>query len=185
MQATCAMRFRAAVAPSRRGDRREAKRVSRASSKMTDKLTMVTRREHDAARTVLSVSSIAAAIIATASFTVVAPDAKAIDLVRVDPAVTEYMQKRDEAASFKCKGGMFDCDSDRREYARAQSEKLVARLATQEPGDEPACSVEDPCTNDVLRAAFMGTSGLTTSEKLEKMGRSADVANSTSQYFDK
>jgi len=61
----------------------------------------------------------------------------------------------------------------------------VARLATQEPGDEPACSVEDPCTNDVLRAAFMGTSGLTTSEKLEKMGRSADVVNSTSQYFDK
>lgn len=185
MQTMCAMRVSAAgVAPTRGGERGHA-------SKRMDKNKMMTRhrqhhhQQHDAARTVLSVSSIAAAIIATASFAVVAPDAKAIDLVRVDPTVTEYMKKRDEAASFKCKGGMFDCDSDRREYARAQSEKLVARLATQEPGDEPACSVEDPCTNDVLRAAFMGTSGLTTSEKLEKMGRSADVANSTSQYFDK
>jgi hypothetical protein len=36
----------------------------------------------------------------------------------------------------------------------------------------------------VLRAAFMGTSGLTTSEKLEKMGRPTDVVNSTARYFD-
>jgi hypothetical protein len=45
------------------------------------------------------------------------------------------------------------------------------------------CTVEDPCTDNVLQAAFAGVQGLTTSEKLEKMGRPTDAVNSSSQYF--
>jgi len=46
----------------------------------------------------------------------------------------------------------------------------------------PACTIEDPCTTDVLRAALAGVQGLTTSDKLEAMGRDVDVVNSTSRY---
>ena len=116
--------------------------------------------------------------------------ARAIDMQIVDSSTSEYMRRRDEAAAFKCKGGMFDCDSDRREYARAQTERLQARIATRDPemGAEEAlksspCTVEDPCTDNVLQAAFAGVQGLTTSEKLEKMGRPTDAVNSSSQYF--
>ena len=119
-----------------------------------------------------------------------APDARAIDMQIVDSTTTEYMRRRDEAASFKCSGGMFDCDSDRREYARAQTERLRARIATRDPEMDAEealksspCTVEDPCTDNVLQAAFAGVQGLTTSEKLEKMGRPTDAVNSSSQYF--
>ena len=127
-----------------------------------------------------------------------APDARAIDMQIVDSTTSEYMRRRDEAASFKCSGGMFDCDSDRREYARAQTERLRARIATwdpetdaeealksslKEPLKSSPCTVEDPCTDNVLQAAFAGVQGLTTSEKLEKMGRPTDAVNSSSQYF--
>jgi hypothetical protein len=118
-----------------------------------------------------------------------APDARAIDMQIVDSTTSEYMRRRDEAASFKCSGGMFDCDSDRREYARAQTERLRARIATRDPemdaeeAKSSPCTVEDPCTDDVLQAAFAGVQGLTTSEKLEKMGRPTDAVNSSSQYF--
>ena len=37
----------------------------------------------------------------------------------------------------------------------------------------PNCTVEDPCTNDVLRAALAGVQGLTTADKLETPGRIA------------
>jgi hypothetical protein len=118
-----------------------------------------------------------------------APDARAIDMQIVDSTTSEYMRRRDEAASFKCSGGMFDCDSDRREYARAQTERLRARIATRDPemdaeeAKSSPCTVEDPCTDNVLQAAFAGVQGLTTSEKLEKMGRPTDAVNSSSQYF--
>ena len=130
-----------------------------------------------------------------------APDARAIDMQIVDSTTSEYMRRRDEAASFKCSGGMFDCDSDRREYARAQTERLRARIATRDPEMDAEealkdpemdaeealksspCTVEDPCTDNVLQAAFAGVQGLTTSEKLEKMGRPTDAVNSSSQYF--
>jgi len=102
----------------------------------------------------------------------------------VDSQTLDYMRRRDEAASFKCKGGMFDCDSDRREYARGQSERLAARISTNAVGDEmaPNCTVEDPCTNDVLRAALAGVQGLTTADKLEALGKDSDAVNSTSRY---
>ncbi len=110
--------------------------------------------------------------------------ARAIDMQIVDSQTRDYMRRRDEAASFKCKGGMFDCDSDRREYARGQSERLAARISTNAVGDEmaPNCTVEDPCTNDVLRAALAGVQGLTTSDKLEALGKDSDAVNSTSRY---
>ena len=110
--------------------------------------------------------------------------ARAIDMQIVDSQTRDYMRRRDEAASFKCKGGMFDCDSDRREYARGQSERLAARISTNAVGDEmaPNCTVEDPCTNDVLRAALAGVQGLTTADKLEALGKDSDAVNSTSRY---
>ena len=75
-----------------------------------------------------------------------APDARAIDMQIVDSTTSEYMRRRDEAASFKCSGGMFDCDSDRREYARAQTERLRARIATRDPEMEPEEAKSSPCT---------------------------------------
>ncbi len=125
---------------------------------------------------------VVAAVVATTLATTGA--ARAIDMQIVDSQTRDYMRRRDEAASFKCKGGMFDCDSDRREYARGQSERLAARISTNAVGDEmaPNCTVEDPCTNDVLRAALAGVQGLTTADKLEALGKDSDAVNSTSRY---
>jgi len=140
-----------------------------------------------ASETTLAMTKISTPVIATVIATTLATTtgaALAIDMQIVDSQTRDYMKRRDEAAAFKCTGGMFDCDSDRREYARAQSERMAARLSTNAAGDEmaPACTVEDPCTTDVLRAALAGVQGLTTSDKLEAMGRDVDVVNSTSRY---
>lgn len=133
--------------------------------------------------TKISTPTVIATVIATTLATTTGA-ALAIDMQIVDSQTRDYMKRRDEAAAFKCTGGMFDCDSDRREYARAQSERLAARIATNAAGDElaPGCTIEDPCTTDVLRAALAGVQGLTTSEKLEAMGRDADAINSTRRY---
>jgi hypothetical protein len=48
------------------------------------------------------------------------------------------MRRRDEAMQFKCKGGMMDCDGDRREYARKQADNFVAK-ATGAPGADVSC----------------------------------------------
>lgn len=37
------------------------------------------------------------------------------------------MARRDEAADFKCKGGMMDCDGDRRQFAKNQWKQFLAR----------------------------------------------------------
>lgn len=50
------------------------------------------------------------------------------------------MTRRDEAADFKCKGGMFDCDSDRRDYAKAQWKRFLARVG--KPAGEAAKAAE-------------------------------------------
>jgi hypothetical protein len=92
----------------------------------------------------------------------------------VDPSVKQYMDSRDDAMRMKCEGGMMDCDGDRREYAQKQAENFVARNS----GEErilPECKVEEACTENIL--------GLTTSEKLEKMGRDGDAINGTARYF--
>ena len=65
--------------------------------------------------------------------------------------------------------------------------------ATRNPGEGarnsgeervlPECKVEEACTENILGAAFAGVQGLTTSEKLEKMGRDGDAINGTRKYF--
>jgi hypothetical protein len=50
----------------------------------------------------------------------------------------EGLRRRDEAMQFKCKGGMMDCDGDRREYARKQADNFVAK-ATGAPGADVSC----------------------------------------------
>ena len=89
------------------------------------------------------------------------------------------MDRRDEAMAFKCQHGMFDCDGDRREFAKKQSEALIDRLKKGEKRTE--CTVEEPCTDNVLGAGFAATSGFTTSEKFEKLGRPelSDAPNSS------
>ena len=92
------------------------------------------------------------------------------------------MDDRDNAMRMKCEGGMMDCDGDRREYARAQTENFIRRNS----GEErilPDCKVEEACTTDILGAAIAGVNGLTTSEKLEKMGRDGGAINGTRRYF--
>ena len=91
------------------------------------------------------------------------------------------MDSRDESMRIKCKS-MMDCDGDRREYAKAQAENFVRRNSGETP-IAPDCKVEEACTSDILGAAIAGLNGLTTSEKLEKMGRNANAVNSTDYYF--
>ena len=44
----------------------------------------------------------------------------AITITPAAPTFKAYMDARDEAMTNKCPGGMFDCDGDRRDYAKAQ-----------------------------------------------------------------
>ena len=75
-----------------------------------------------------------------------------------------------------------DCNGDRREYARAQSDNFIRRNSG-EVFEPPPCRVEEACTTDILGAAMAGLSGLTTSEKLEKMGKDGNAINATRPYF--
>jgi hypothetical protein len=158
--------------------------ASRSRSRVVVRADRDHHEQHERARAKNAVAS-AVAISVALTMSLATPRAHAIDMVVVDKSVTEYMRSRDEAASWKC-ANMFDCNNDRREYAQKQSENLAARLATAAKGErvEPTCSIEDPCTDNVLRAALVGVQGLTTQEKLEKMNKPVDVANSSSQYFD-
>ena len=67
---------------------------------------------------------------------------------------------------------------------REGNRSVWRRISTNAVGDEmaPNCTVEDPCTNDVLRAALAGVQGLTTADKLEALGKDSDAVNSTSRY---
>lgn len=69
--------------------------------------------------------------------------ARAVTIERAPSTFKEAMTRRDEAADFKCKGGMFDCDSDRRQYAKDQWKRFLARggkpagkAAAAAPGSE-------------------------------------------------
>ncbi len=107
-----------------------------------------------------------------------APPARAVDFVFADAAAVEGLRRRDEAMQFKCKGGMMDCDGDRREYARAQVESFAKRGAGEPLAD--ACKTEEACTKNVLGAAVSGLNGFTTGEKLAKLGKDpTSMVNST------
>tara|TARA_B100001142_G_scaffold120840_1_gene122793 strand:+ start:429 stop:1019 length:591 start_codon:yes stop_codon:yes gene_type:complete len=123
-----------------------------------------------------------AASLAALTLTLGPQTASAIDLVIADPSVKQYMDSRDDAMRMKCEGGMMDCDGDRREYARAQSENFILRNSRDVP-TPPTCKVEEACTSDIIGAAIAGLNGFTTSEKLEKLGRDANAVNSTANMF--
>ena len=126
---------------------------------------------------------VASSLVATVLFTTALPPAAhAIDFEIMDPSVKEYMDSRDDAMRMKCEGGMMDCDGDRRTYAKAQSANFVRRNSG-EVFEPPPCKVEEACTTDIVGAAIAGLSGLTTSEKLEKMGKDGDAVNATRPYF--
>ena len=100
----------------------------------------------------------------------------------VDPSVKQYMDSRDDAMRMKCEGGMMDCDGDRREYAKQATENFIRRNSG-DVFEPPPCTVAEACTTDILGAAMAGLNGLTTSEKLEKMGKNGDAVNATRPYF--
>jgi hypothetical protein len=99
-----------------------------------------------------------------------------------DPSVKRYMDMRDDAMRMKCEGGMMDCDGDRREYAKAATENFIRRNSG-EVFEPPPCTIAEACTTDILGAAMAGLNGLTTSEKLEKMGKNGNAVNATRPYF--
>ena len=125
---------------------------------------------------------LASGLAATTVLAAVAPVARAIDLVIVDPSVKQYMDSRDDAMRMKCEGGMMDCDGDRREYAKQATENFIRRNSG-DVFEPPPCTVAEACTTDILGAAMAGLNGLTTSEKLEKMGKNGDAVNATRPYF--
>ena len=158
-----------------------AKPARRATRARTNAVSASFTREsswHENAKRAMAASLCAATLAGT-----LAPTASlAIELTIVDPSVKQYMDSRDDAMRMKCEGGMMDCNGDRREYAQKQAENFVARNS----GEErilPECKVEEACTENILGAAFAGVQGLTTSEKLEKMGRDGDAINGTARYF--
>ncbi|KAI8463803.1 MAG: hypothetical protein J3K34DRAFT_462252 [Monoraphidium minutum] len=51
--------------------------------------------------------------------------ASAITITKADPSVQAYMASRDEAMRNRCPGGMFDCDGDRRDYAKKQWQEFL------------------------------------------------------------
>jgi hypothetical protein len=174
--ATTARVARVTAKPARRAAVSRAPVVTRASH--DEKSNVETSSWHLDARRAVAASLCAA----TLAGTVAPTTALAIDLVIADPSVKQYMDMRDDAMRMKCEGGMMDCDGDRREYAKKQAENFVARNS----GEErvlPECKVEEACTENILGAAFAGVQGLTTSEKLEKMGRDGDAINGTRKYF--
>lgn len=105
--------------------------------------------------------------------------ADAIDIVRLDDEAVAGLRRRDEAAAQKCTGGMFDCDGDRREYAKKQQENFRAKA---EGGGSSECKKEEACADSFFEAVTMGLNGITTAEKMEKMGIDPNRPNSTAFY---
>ena len=93
-------------------------------------------------------------------------------------AVKEYMDQRDEAMSFKCKGGMMDCDGDQRVWLSA---KVCPEAFGKRRKKDGLYGGRGVHTDNILGAALAGTSGFTTSEKFEKLGRPelADAPNAS------
>lgn len=48
-----------------------------------------------------------------------------ISIAPVNEAAKQSMDQRDEAAAYKCQGGMFDCDGDRRDFAKRQWQEFI------------------------------------------------------------
>lgn len=76
------------------------------------------------------ITSITLGILICNSNILITPVANAVDLSFASPEVRQKLIERDESMDFKCKGGMFDCDGDRREYAKNQYKNFVNRMET-------------------------------------------------------
>ena len=57
------------------------------------------------------------------------------EITIASPSVLSSLNARDEAMGFKCKGGMFDCDGDRRQFAKKQYENFKKRMDGGEGGN--------------------------------------------------
>jgi len=85
-----------------------------------------------------------------------------------EASVSEYMRRRDEAADFKCKGGMMDCDGNRREYAKEQYKTFLQRNEGVLSGTVGDCKVEGACTEDSVAASMNEVEGRSSQERLQR-----------------
>jgi len=70
-----------------------------------------------------------------------------------EASVTEYLRRRDEAADFKCKGGMMDCDGNRRDYAKEQYNNFLRKSQGKLRGTLDRLPVEENCEEDIRIAS--------------------------------
>lgn len=66
-----------------------------------------------------------------------------------EASVSEYLRRRDEAADFKCKGGMMDCDGNRREYAKEQYNNFLQKSQGKLRGTLNHLPVKESCNEDI------------------------------------
>lgn len=87
-----------------------------------------------AAALVTSSSLLLAPLAASSSLLLATLPAAALDLSFAAPDVKASLEARDKAMDFQCKGGMFDCTGDRRDFAKDQYKNFVARMEAKEKG---------------------------------------------------
>lgn len=82
-------------------------------------------------------------------------ESRAIPMVVDVPeaSVSEYLRRRDEAADFKCKGGMMDCDGNRREYAKQQYNNYLQKSQGKLRSTLDRLPVEENCKEDIRTAS--------------------------------
>ncbi|KAL4431072.1 hypothetical protein ABPG75_006328 [Micractinium tetrahymenae] len=61
-----------------------------------------------------------------------ASPALALELSYAPSSVKAALEQRDEAMAYQCTGGMFDCDGDRRDFAKKQWADFVAAQGVPE-----------------------------------------------------
>ena len=75
------------------------------------------------------------------------PSQASLDITYADKSVKQKLQDRDDAMEFKCKGGMFDCDGDRRDYAHKQYQEFVEKQTGKGESDEQHQEPTEPSVN--------------------------------------
>eukprot|EP00873_Tetraselmis_striata_P032918 jgi/Tetstr1/453182/TSEL_040199.t1 len=111
-------------------------------------------------------------------------DAMGMDIQMVSPEVAAALASRDEAMAFQCRGGMMDCDGDRRDYAKTQMDNFSKRGTAEYVGD---CKREESCREpprDLGEAtmrmfADIGNAelGMSSETKMSKMGVDVERPN--------
>ncbi|KAG7668605.1 hypothetical protein Ndes2526B_g03774 [Nannochloris sp. 'desiccata'] len=91
----------------------------------------------------LALQSAGVAFLASTALVLTPLDASAaLTITRAAPEVKTSLAARDKAMEFQCKGGMFDCDSDRRDFAKNQYKEFVKRNGGIVPEDGKASTTE-------------------------------------------